>query len=311
MNTTQPELAKGKTTASVMSVTIALLMVYLFWGGTYLGMKIAIESMPPFLMAGARFMTAGLILYILSRAQGAPRPVALEWRNAGIVGGLLLLMGNGGVAWAEQHVPSAIASLVVATVPLWMILMGKLRGSNRRQSPFVYLGLLLGLAGIAVLVLHSGGSAQTRLSPLGLIVLIFASISWAAGSLFSRSAKLPAFPLMSTAVQMVAGGALLLILSFVMEDWSGLHISEISVRSWAAFGYLVLFGSLLGYTAYIWLLNNADPAIASTYAFVNPIVAVFLGFFAGNEALTTNVWIATFLIVGAVVFITNGKEQQK
>ncbi|MNB69038.1 putative inner membrane transporter YedA [compost metagenome] len=311
MNTVQTDLAKGKNAASFLSVAAALLMVYLFWGGTYLGMKIAIESMPPFLMAGARFMTAGLILYILSRAQGAPRPVALEWRNAGIVGGLLLLMGNGGVAWAEQHVPSAIASLVVATVPLWMILLGKLRGSNRRQSPFVYVGLLLGLAGIAVLVLHSGGSAQTRLSPLGLIVLIFASISWAAGSLFSRSAKLPAFPLMSTAIQMVAGGALLLILSFVMEDWSGLHISEISVRSWAAFGYLVLFGSLLGYTAYIWLLNNAEPAIASTYAFVNPIVAVFLGFFAGNEALTTNVWIATFLIVGAVVFITNGKEKQK
>ncbi|MBY9078078.1 drug/metabolite exporter YedA [Paenibacillus sp. HN-1] len=311
MNTTQPELAKGKASISVVSVTIALVMVYLFWGGTYLGMKIAIESMPPFLMAGSRFMSAGLIMYMLSRGKGAPRPGAVEWRNSAIVGGLLLLMGNGGVAWAEQHVPSAIASLLVATVPLWMILLGRLRGSNKLQGPFVYMGILLGLAGIAVLVLHTGESAHTRLNPIGIIVLIIASISWAAGSLFSRSAQLPSSPLMSTAVQMLAGGALLLILSFIREDWSGVQLAEISVRSWAAFGYLVIFGSLLGYTAYIWLLNNADPAVASTYAFVNPVVAVFLGFFAGNEALTINVWIATLMIVAAVVFITRGKEKRK
>ncbi|MDF2926176.1 MAG: multidrug transporter [Paenibacillaceae bacterium] len=285
-------------------IAAALVAVYIFWGGTYLGMKVAIETIPPFIMAGVRFLTAGGLLYAAARLKGVPHPAPGEWKQAGIVGALLLLGGNGVVAWAEQKVPSAIASLLVATVPLWIILLNWTGGSRKRPSPGVILGMLLGMAGLAVLVWNSGGTSGSGLSTLGFVALLLASISWAFGSLYSRTAKLPSSPLMSTAVQMLAGGALLMIMSLLLGDWSKLQVELISLRSLAALGYLILFGSVIGYTAYIWLLKNADPAWVSTYAFVNPIVAVFLGWFLGNEQLGANSLASAAIIIAAVIIIT-------
>ncbi|WP_379135349.1 EamA family transporter [Paenibacillus sp. sgz500958] len=303
---------KPAATGSKLAVTlIALISLYIFWGGTYLGMKVAIETIPPFIMAGVRFLMAGTILYFVARIKGDPRPSRLEWRGAGIVGALLLLGGNGVVAWAEQRVPSAIASLLVATVPLWIIMFNWLGGSRKKPNTGVILGVVSGFLGIAVLVLHSGGSSDQGMDVVGILALLFASISWSIGSLYSRTAKLPDSPLLSTALQMIVGGILLIVLSLFLEDWSALHLSDISLRSYLAFGYLVLFGAIVGYTAYIWLLKNADPTWVSTYAFVNPMVAVALGWFIAGEQLPANSLISAVLIITAVIVITVYGKKQK
>jgi len=291
---------------SVYWIGAALLSVYLFWGGTYLGMKVAIESMPPFLMAGVRFLSAGLVLYVISRLSGAKRPDFREWKSAGIVGALLLLGGNGIVAWAEQRVSSSIASLLVAAVPVWMMLFAWFGKNGKRPGAGVIAGIALGLLGIAVLVFQPGeqGGGGNRTDIVGIIALVAASISWAAGSLYSRSAKLPGSPLMSTAAQMLTGGGLLIVFSYFTGDWSRLDISGITLRSYAALGYLIVFGSIIGYTAYIWLLKNAESSLVSTYAFVNPVVAVLLGWLLAGERLTLNTFIAAVIIIAAVVIVT-------
>ncbi|TKI56996.1 multidrug transporter [Brevibacillus antibioticus] len=294
----------GKKDSKLFVVTIALLAVYLFWGGTYLGMKIAIESMPPFIMAGARFFLAGSILFLIGRWKGAELPSAAEWRGAGIVGALLLLGGNGVVAWAQLKVPSAIASLLIATVPVWILVFNWFGGSKQKPTAGVLGGILFGLAGIAVLVVHPGGTGNQGIDTIGIVALLFASICWSVGSLYSRYAKLPASPVMATALQMIIGGILLGIASLFLDDWTRLHITEITLRSWIAFGYLVGFGSIVAYTAYIWLLKNAEPALVSTYAYVNPIVAVFLGWLIADEQLTSQTLIAAVMIIAAVAIIT-------
>ncbi|MDF2937033.1 MAG: multidrug transporter [Paenibacillaceae bacterium] len=303
--------APATGSSKLLKVGIALFAVYLFWGGTYLGMKVAIETMPPFLMAGIRFLIAGAVLYVVARMKDRTKPSLTEWRNAGIVGAMLLLGGNGIVAWAEQKVPSSIASLLVAAVPLWMIVFNWM-GSRKKPNPGIILGVILGLVGIFLLVWQSGGGTDTHgFDFIGIAALIVASISWSAGSLFSRTAKLPSSPLLSTALQMIVGGLLLLMFSFVLGDWSKLDVAQISLRSYAALGYLIVFGSIFGYTAYIWLLKNADPALVSTYAFVNPVVAVSLGWFLAGEQLGGHSLAAAIVIVAAVAIITISGKKKK
>ncbi|MFS0838805.1 EamA family transporter [Paenibacillus sp. 1P03SA] len=292
-----------------LGIAAALLSVYLFWGGTYLGMKIAIETIPPFTMGGVRFLTAGFILYILARMKGETRPNAREWRGAGITGALLLLGGNGIVAWAEQRVPSAVASLLVATVPLWMLLFSWAGPGRKKPSAGVVTGIVLGFAGIVILVVHPGSSSGRSLDMAGIAALLLASVSWSIGSLYSRKANLPGSPLLSTAVQMIVGGSLLLIVSLLLGEWSGFKPGAVSLRSFAALGYLIAFGSIVSYTAYIWLLKHAEPVLVSTYAFVNPVVAVFLGWFLGGEQLSSSSLTAACFIVAAVAVITvSGKS---
>ncbi|WP_379158860.1 EamA family transporter [Paenibacillus sp. sgz5001063] len=290
---------------SLYVTMIALLSVYLFWGGTYVGMKIAIETMPPFLMAGVRFCAAGIVLYIVARLSGAKRPAGREWRSSAMVGALLLLGGNGLVAWSEQRVASSIASLIVAAVPVWMMLFGWFGRSGKRPSLGVIAGIVLGLLGIAVLVFQPGQEAKSTATDVtGIITLLVASLSWAAGSMYSRSAGLPDSPVMSTAAQMLTGGVLLIAFSYFTGDWSKLDVTAISLRSYAAVGYLIVFGSIVGYTSYIWLLQNADATLVSTYAFVNPVVAVFLGWLLAGEQLTVNTLTAAVIIIAAVVLVT-------
>jgi len=260
--------------------------------------------MPPFLMAGTRFLIAGTILYAIMRRRGAAAPTRLHWRSALIVGALMLLAGNGGVVWAEQVVPSSIASLMVATVPLWMVVFNWLRGDRIRPTAGVVLGLAMGMAGIVLLVSGGQGAGGQTLHTTGLLVLAAGSLAWAVGSLYSRHAPLPDDALLSTAMEMLAGGALLFLAGLASGEAGHIAWQQFSSRSLLAFVYLIVLGSLVGFSAYIWLLRNSTPARVSTYAFVNPVVAVFLGWGLGGEPLTARTLLAAAVIIGGVAVIT-------
>ncbi len=285
-------------------VITAFAAVYLIWGSTYLAIRLAVETMPPFLMAGIRFLIAGAILYVWTRWRGVPKPIRSHWLAATIVGGLLLLGGNGGVVWAAQHVPSGLTALLIATVPLWMALLNWLRPGGAKPSNGIIAGLLLGFIGITLLIGPSKLASGQQVDSLGAAVLIVASLSWAAGSLYSRRAQLPGSPLLATGMEMLAGGALLLIASLFFGEWTRFDLSAPSLRSWIALSYLIIFGALIGFTAYIWLLRVTTPALASTYAYVNPVVAIFLGWAFAGEPLTGRTLLAAAIIIGAVVVIT-------
>ena len=290
-------------------VVTAFAAVYLIWGSTYLAIRIAIETMPPFLMAGIRFLIAGAILYAWTRWRGTPPPARSHWLAATIVGGLLLLGGNGGVVWAEQHVPSGLTALLIGTVPLWMALLNWLRPGGVKPGNGVIAGLTLGFMGITLLVGPGKLAGGHDVDSLGAAVLIIASLSWATGSLYSRRAQLPASPLLATAMEMLAGGALLLIAGLPAGEWTRFEPNALSLRSWVALGYLIVFGALIGFTAYIWLLRVTTPAQASTYAYVNPVVAILLGWAFAGEPLTARTLLAAAIIVAAVVVITTQRAQ--
>jgi drug/metabolite transporter (DMT)-like permease len=268
-----------------------------------LAIRFAIETLPPFLMAGARFVVAGGVLYGWARRRGAARPTRFHWRAATVVGGLMLLGGNGGVVWAEQRVFSSLAALMIATVPLWMALLDWVRPGGVRPGNGVVVGLALGFAGVVLLATAGAGAGDHYLEPAGAIVLVLAALSWSIGSLYSRGARLPASPFLATAMEMLMGGALLLVVGLLTGEWTQLGM-QVSFRSFLALGYLIVFGSIVAFTAYIWLLRVTTPARASTYAYVNPVVAVLLGWALGNEPLTPRTLLAAAVIIVAVVFIT-------
>jgi len=287
----------------------ALMIVYFLWGGTYLGIRLAVETIPPYLMAGTRFLLAGSLVYLYARLTGAAPPLRVHWIDGGIAGGLLLLGGNGLVCWSEQLVPSGIAALMVATVPLWMILLGLMGKDRSRPGIVVLAGILLGFSGIGLLVLPSGG-ANGRVDPAGIAALAVGSFLWSLGSLYSRRARVPSSPLLAVSLQMIVGGALMLLASGLLGEWPHLALARVTLRSVLGMGYLVLFGSIIAYSAYIWLLKNADSTWVSTYAFVNPIVAVFLGWLIAGERLTTHSLWATVVILLSVVVITVQKNRE-
>jgi drug/metabolite transporter (DMT)-like permease len=294
--------------ATRAGIIAALAAVYIIWGSTYLAIRFAVETLPPFLMAGVRFVVAGGVLYGWRRARGFPRPTPAQWRSATIVGGLMLLGGNGGVVWAEQYIESGTAALIVASVPLWMVLLDWLSPGGRAPRRTVWAGIVVGLVGVAMLF----GAPETDAEryTAGWIVLVLASISWAIGSLYSRSARLPA-PLLATGMQMLAGGALLLLAGAVTGELSALDPSTFSTRSVLSLLYLIVFGALIGYSAYVWLLRVTTPAVASTYAYVNPVVAVFLGWLLAGEALTLRIMVASAVIVGGVALITRAGRRPR
>lgn len=282
---------------------VAFAAVYLIWGSTYLAIRWAIDTMPTFLMAGARFLVAGAVLYVWGRLRGAPKPTPANWRDATLIGGLLLLGGNGGVVWAEQYVPSGLTALVVATEPLWVVLLDWLRPRGTRPTGGEILGLVLGFGGVVLLIgpTNVGGA---HVDPVGGLVLIGATLSWAVGSLYSRGAKLPRAPLLTTGMNMLAGGALLTLVGTMSGQWGGVDVAAISLKSWLSLLYLIAFGAIVGFTAYLWILREATLATASTYAYVNPVVAVFLGWALAAEAITPRIIVAASVIVGSVVIIT-------
>lgn len=294
-----------------LPIAAGLLAVYIFWGGTYLAMKFAIETMPPFMMAGIRFMTAGAIVYAWQVYRGASKPTVTQWKNAAIVGGLLLLGGNGGVVWAEQMVSSGIAAIIVATVPLWMALIAWLWQGGSRPNGLVMGGLLIGFIGIILLVKGSGSDLSGTTTPwIGYAALVAASLSWAVGSIYSRIAKLPDAPLLAIAMQMLTGGFFCLMFGIITGESGRFNVMAISLQSALALGYLIFFGSIVGFSAFIWLLKAADPTIVSTYAYVNPIVAVILGWALAGEQMTLQAALAAVIIVLSVIMITKGNQQK-
>ncbi|MHA3772738.1 EamA family transporter [Verrucomicrobiota bacterium sgz303538] len=299
-----PHSTAERSTPPLWLVLAAFAAVYVIWGSTYLGIRLAIDSIPPLMMAGARSLIAGLLLYIVVRLRGAPRPEPVHWRNATIIGAALLLVGNGGVSWAQQTVPSSIAALIIAATPLWINLIDWLRPHGRRPHNLVFSGIALGFVGVALIVWSKDSHGRSVVDPLGAMMLLAASLSWAAGSVFARHARLPATMLLSIAMQMISGGALLLVSSVAMGEMKHLHFGAITTQSAWAFAYLTLLGSLVGYTAYAWLLQVTTAARVSTYAFVNPLIAVLLGRLVLHEPLPKTVLAAGGCILGAVALIT-------
>jgi drug/metabolite transporter (DMT)-like permease len=288
-----------------IQIVSAFAALYLFWGSTYLGILFAIQSIPPFLMAGARFFSAGLIMFVIARTQGPLRSTWAEWRTSLIVGACLLLGGNGGVTLSEKFIETGLASLIVATVPIYITLLGWLFGMSPRPSRIVWLGLAGGFLGVAILLGPAlRFSSATSSHPLiGMSILLVGSFLWSAGSLYSRGAKHAASPVLGAAQQMFCGGLLLMLVGSFVGEPRNFHPGNITALSLGAFAYLVLIGAIVGYTAYFWLLRHCDPAKVATYAYVNPIVAVLLGALFAHETVTLRTLLAAALIIGSVALI--------
>jgi drug/metabolite transporter (DMT)-like permease len=292
-----------RSSPSALQIVAAFAAVYIIWGSTYFAIAEAIKVMPPLLMAGTRFLVAGALLYIFLRLRGVKRPKLMHWWSALIIGGLLLLGGNGAVSYAEQFVASGVVSLIVAMVPIYVVLLDWLRPGGRRPSLLGVVGLIVGFAGVGLLfgpdILSGGAGFQ-----VAALIPLVGSLAWAAGSLYSRSAKLPAAPLMATATEMLAGGVLLVGIGLALGEGSQVHPEKFTLNAFLAWGFLIVFGSIVAFSAYIWLLRVVAPARVSTYAFVNPVVAIFLGTWFLNEQITTYTIVAAAMILVAVAIIT-------
>ena len=290
--------------ATRLQLALGFLCIYIVWGSTYLAIRFAVATIPPFIMGGVRFMIAGSLLYGWSRMRGSAKPTREHWKNAFIVGALLLLVGNGAVAWAEQRVDSGLTSLLVATMPLWLVLAELY--NRRRPQLLQWVAVAAGLVGVALLVLPtgSGASKTSAVDATGATVLLIGSLSWTIGSLFARSAKLAAPQTLASGMQMLCGGALMLALSLVSGEWTDFHASAVSTNSILGLIYLVFFGSIVGFSTYMWLLSVAKPAAVGTYAYVNPVVAVLLGVVIGGETLPASAGLAMLIIVGSVALVS-------
>lgn len=288
----------------------ALIAVYIVWGSTYLAIRYAVETIPPFLMAGTRFVLAGLILYTWRRAAGDPAPQRFEWKSAAIVGGLLLLGGNGAVSWAEQSVPSGVTALLVGGAPLWMVLIDAARPGGHRPNLQTLAGVLIGFGGIAILIGPDQWQGEQSMDLAGVLALLVGTVFWAIGSLYNRSARLPASPLLGTGMEMLAGGAGNFLVGTLTGEWSRLNLASITVESLLGLGYLVFFGSLVGFAAYTWLLRAAPTPLVSTYAYVNPLIAILLGSLIAKETLSLRIMLAALVILGAVGLINTARAKK-
>jgi drug/metabolite transporter (DMT)-like permease len=300
---------QGERSASLNSVWAALVTVWIVWGSTYLAIRVAVRTIPPLMMGSVRFLLAGGILYLVAVRRGDranDRPTAAHWRSAFIIGTALLLGGNGLVSWAEIRVPSGVAALLIATVPLWLAIGDRWRYGSRLSWRTV-LGLAIGFGGVILLVAQSGAG---RIDPLGAAALVAASTFWAAGSLYSRGAPLPQRPLVGTGMEMLAGGAVLAVVSLATGEFGRLDLNDVSGESMLGLVYLIVFGSWVGFSAYVWLLRNTRTSLVGTYAYVNPVVAVLLGWALLGETITARTLLAGAVIVVGVALIVTARSPQ-
>jgi drug/metabolite transporter (DMT)-like permease len=289
-------------------IWIALLALYIVWGSTYLAIRFAVETIPPFLHAGLRFLISGLILVAWRRAAGDELPTRIQWRSLAIIGTLLLLGGNGLVSFAEQRIASGVAALIVGTVPLWLVLIEALRPGGVKPTWQGIVGLIVGFGGIYLLVGPSESTGKLQFDTIGTLAVIVASFLWSVGSIYSRSAELPKSALMMTGAEMLAGSVPIFLVSILRGEFNTFSFAQVSSESWLALVYLVIFGSMVGFVAYIWLLQNAPIALVATYAYVNPLVAVLLGAWFASEPLTPRILAAAGIIIGSVVFINWARQ---
>ena len=284
-------------------VIAAFIAIYLIWGSTYLGIRFAIETIPPFLLSAVRFALAGILLLIVAAVRGVAHATLPQWRTGAIVGSLLML-ANSLVGVAEKRIPSGVAALLIAMTPLFMVLLEWARPRGRRPTVWVVAGLLIGLAGVATLVGPASFGDGERIDPIGAATVVLGALSWSVGSIYSRHAPRPASSLMMTAIQMSVGGVFVGILAILTGELTTFQLSAVSARSALAFLYLLVFGSLIGFSAFVYLLRVSTPAKVATYAYVNPVVAVLLGWLLANEAISGRMLVAAAIIVTGVALIT-------
>jgi drug/metabolite transporter (DMT)-like permease len=294
--------------APLWLVMAAFAAVYVIWGSTYLGIRYAVQSIPPFLMAGSRHLAAGLALFVFARLRGAAAPSLVQWRDATIAGILMLVIGNGGVTWAEQRVPSSTAALLVALTPLWMVLLDWLRPGGIRPRALVAAGLVFGIAGVALLA-RGHGEHHAAAYGWSVAAVMAGSIGWAVGSVFNRSARKPSSPFLGVAMQMITGGGILFGLAAMQGEFGQFQFAQVTTVSFISLLYLTVAGSLVAYTAYVWLLHVSTPTRVATYAYVNPLIAVLLGCTLGREAFSHELFVAGGLIIVAVALIVRGGAQ--
>lgn len=291
----------------------AFAAVYLIWGSTYLAIKYAIETMPTFLMAGVRFLVAGAILYTAARVSPSyEKPKAVHWRTAFIVGALLLGIGNGAVVLGEHYISSSMTALLIASNPFWMVMLGWIFMGRGKPNYKVTLGLLIGFIGVVLLILGgqntdgAGGDSQW----LGIFLIVIATIGWAFGTLYGATAPTAKSNVLAAGMQMLSGGLILTVVSAITGEWQRFDYRAVSSVSWIALAYLIFVGALVAYTAYSWLMQNASPSAVSTYAYVNPVVAVFLGWAIAGESLTGQMLVGAAVIVASVMLVTANNKKK-
>ena len=289
-------------------IILAFAAVYVLWGSTYLFIKYAIDTIPPFMLGASRFIVSGGILYALARWRGAPRATSMELRLAAITGVLMLGLGNGGVMLAEKTVPSGVVALIVSSVPIWVVLIDWLRPKGVRPRRAMFAGLALGVVGMVILIGPKAIIGEGNVDEVGTLILLAGSIAWSIGTLMTRWSTRTGSPLVFAALQMLAASAAMFIMSLVTGDWRQFSWSGLSALSAFSFWYLVIAGSIIGYTAYVYLLGVVSAAKASTYAYVNPIIAVVLGWLFANEPLGGRTLIAAAVILGGVAIITSSQS---
>jgi drug/metabolite transporter (DMT)-like permease len=307
----------AEKTPTKAALIAGFLTIYVLWGSTYLGIKIAVETVPPFLMASARFLVAGSLITGWIAITRGFKTTRRQWFDNAIIGGLLLLGGNGMVSWAEQKVPSGIATLIVSLGPLFIVLLdwavlsfGRDKTKGTKPTFATFIGIALGIIGLAVLVGPQLGEGAGHLDPWSVAGLVLACFSWSAGSIYSRYAKNPAEPFTGSAMQMLTGFVWLLVVSVLAGEPQHFHFANVSGRSLFAWGYLIVAGSLIGFTTFVWLMKHSTPARVSTYAYVNPIVAVFLGWLLAHEPVGPRMFVAAGIIIAGVAIITATKNKK-
>jgi drug/metabolite transporter (DMT)-like permease len=282
----------------------AFAAIYIIWGSTYLAIKIAIETLPPFMVGASRFLVAGTLLYIWARLRSGIKPEPKHWLHSVWLGIFLLAAGNGCVVWAQQRIASGLTALIVAIVPLLVVVIEAVRPGGRRPSGLAIVGVLIGLAGMALLIGPSAFTGAGEIDPLAAFVLLLGSLSWSAATVFGRRASVPRSPPLASGMQLLMGGASLALVSLVAGEFGRFNLEAVSVRAILAMTYLTLFGSVVAFSAYSWLLRVASPAKISTYAYVNPVVAMFLGWAFADERMSARVLTAAAIVLAGVVLIT-------
>lgn len=298
-----------ETRPPTWKILLAFSMIYFVWGSTFLAIRVGVHEVPPFLLAAFRFFTAGVVLYAWLRLKGAAAPNRREWVSASALGAIIFVLDYGCLFWAEQRVPSGVTAVVLATIPVFIALLEIIFLRTQKLTVRLGLALLVGIFGVAVLVNRSFSLAEAPIDRAGAIALLVASFSWSIATILTRRVPLPASKAMSAAAQMLTGGALLFALAAMTGEFKGFHMQAVSAKAWFALVYLIIAGSIVGFTAYVWLLHWEAPTKVGTYAYVNPVVAVALGYFVGGESIGSRTLLGTLLVLVSVVTITTTKKK--
>jgi drug/metabolite transporter (DMT)-like permease len=285
-------------------ILLAFAVIYFVWGSTFLAIRVGVHEVPPFLLGGIRFFVSGVVLYTWMRLKGVPSPTRSEWAAATLLGALIFLVDYGCLFWAEQRVPSGIAAVVLATIPVCITLLEIIFLRTQRLTVRLGLALLAGLCGVAVLTISSFSFGEVPINRAGALALLVAAFTWSVATILTRQLTLPASKPMSAAAQMLTGGAQLFALAAATGEFAGFHLQSVSAKAWLALLYLIVAGSIVGFTAYVWLLHHESPTKVGTYAYVNPVVAVALGYFVGGEAVGPRTLLGALCVLASVITIT-------